>query len=159
MWLPKKQRELLLFYYHKLGEQFGAKLDLDKPVLIDTMKLLKSNLKEGQKFPAELEIMESPIYKKVKDAQGYLVDRGLVVLDYSSNGMKQDTYGQPHYIMKCVNLTTEGCDLARKYNNWFTRWGLWWEEHKVNPVWIILGYLVSFVLGVLAAFIVKNHIE
>lgn len=150
MWLPNNQRKLLSFYYSKIGDSLNE-LDLDKQTLIASMKVVNSHCGEDDAIGAELEIMKIPIYKKVNDANVYLVARNLILINGSMNGMKQDSYGAAVYKMKCVSLTTEGADLGRKYSSWFTRWGLWWEEHKVNPVWTILGFiivsLVSYAIG------------
>ena len=98
--------------------------------------------------------MESDQYKKVKDAQSHLQQKGLLKIDYSLTGMQQGATGEPIYRMKCIFLTTEGCDLARKYNHWFTRLGLLWEEHKVNPVWVILGFLGGIIATLITTYIV-----
>lgn len=69
MWLPKNERVLLRFYYSKIGDEFNGRLDLDKEMLVATMKLLNSYSKHIEDICAELEIMKSLNFKKVNDAR------------------------------------------------------------------------------------------
>jgi len=50
-----------------------------------------------------------------------------------------------------VSLTLEGYDLARRYQGWFGRTGLWFREYKHHWIWL----LVSFLGGVLGALVVE----
>jgi hypothetical protein len=51
-----------------------------------------------------------------------------------------------------ISLTTEGYDLARKYNSWWSRSNLWYSEY-IKYHWIcVVG---SFVSGILATLLVQ----
>lgn len=50
-----------------------------------------------------------------------------------------------------LKLTLNGVDLANKYDNWFTRTGLWFAEYKDHWLWLIL----SFLGGILGALLVN----
>jgi len=50
-----------------------------------------------------------------------------------------------------VGLTLEGYDLGSKYSRWFTKTGEWWAEYKGHWIWVLLGIIISFVIGWLTA--------
>ena len=157
MWLPKDERALLRFYYSKIGDKYNGRLDLDKEMLVATMKLLNSYSKHIEDICAELEIMKSPNFKKVNDAHGHLQERGLVCSGDSGTGCTQNCFGGAIYKMKCVKLTIEGYDLAMKYNHWFSRMGLWWGEYKGNPIWIVIGYIFTLITGVAIGILIEKY--
>ena len=147
MWLPKDERTLLKYYYSKLGDKYNGYLNLDKEVLIASMKILNSYPEHDGDMRVEPEIMKSPAYVKVSDTHRHLEDRGL--LNLAISGKKRNLPSGRNVIDRIlrVSSTTEGYDLARKYNHWFTRWGLWWHEHKVNPIWLIIGFVITVVVS------------
>lgn len=79
MWLPKNERLLLRYYYSKLEDKYNGHLDLDKEILIASMKLLNCYSEHDENMCIEPEIMRNPAYARVTDARGHLEDRGLLV--------------------------------------------------------------------------------
>lgn len=150
MWLPKDQKELLLFYYKQLGDQCVKGLDLNKSVLISTIKLLNPKSTEKVEEDIELEIMDSPIYEKVKNAQGHLEANNFIQLKNSNTGRRRiRTHPEDKiiYKMKEVYLTTEGCDLARRYSDIFKLIGLWWKEYGPHPIWSVVGIIFVAIIS------------
>jgi len=50
-----------------------------------------------------------------------------------------------------LRLTLEGHDLAAKYDNWFSRTGLWFAEYKDHWIWLLTGFLG----GIIGALVVE----
>ncbi len=128
MWLEKKERRLLALYYRKLDKVGGYKTYKE-------MGLLNTD-EQDDKTRKDVEelINDNSVANKLND---YLYKRKLIEIQY----------GNGPVIL--IALTLEGYDLGRKYNNWFSKLGLWWQEHKMNPLWIILGFIITIVTSYL----------
>ncbi|MHC4459946.1 MAG: hypothetical protein ACYS6W_01995 [Planctomycetota bacterium] len=132
-WLPRDERKLLAYYFKQVKKPKENKC-FSNP--IELMTKLGFNIK------SEEDAQNSPFLSRVYNANDNLRERGLAVIQQDSTGM--DTF---------VNLTLRGWDLGGKYDWWFTKWGLWWDEYKGHWVWVILYMFISFFLGWLLAWL------
>ena len=136
MWLPKDERKLLAFYFRDLPEaSFGKKYTSN------SMRVVKANRNLNGRRLINLDGYgdTSNVSFPRGCAEGDLAD---FLPDPKDTGGSYTTF---------VELTLDGWDLGRKYNHWFTRTGLWWAEYKGHWVWVLLGIIISFVIGWLTA--------
>ncbi len=133
MWIPKDERKTLLKYYHYL-----------------------QNTQEYKRFNSPSD--------RVCNATHNLIERGLIY-EITEGGQQHNEYLTVYLVGNEVSLagflpsseendsrksitlqlTLAGLDLARKYDNWFIRTGLWWAEYKYHWFWIILSYIAGVI--------------
>lgn len=114
MWLPKDEKETLLFYYR----QFAV-----GKIPIQT----KNPWNEGVHFS--------------------LSHRGLINITAVPSAL-------------FITLTPEGILLGQKYNSWWLRSNLWYEEHLKNHwIWVIIGFLGGVISGLLIKWLATFLIE
>jgi hypothetical protein len=131
MWLPKYQRKLLAFYYHKNPSGSGT-YSVDDLNSLDLL-IHFSNRKNPDKDPQ----ITAQTVEQINIA---LKNRGLIKLDII-----------PVAALFMVSLTPEGMRLGQKYNSWWASSGLWFAEYKDHWFWLIL----SFLGGIIGAIFVN----
>ncbi len=155
MWLSKDERKLLVHYFRNIrSPNKVSKVDLSSSqACADTLgygllRRLRGFLWLGRFFSyfriqriIMWRVRKTTIPENIEDryclAATNLGERGLMRFIYDQSGMG-----------KCdVSFTLRGWDLARKYNWWFTRTGLWWDEYKGHYIWPILGSVFGYALG------------
>jgi ABC-type sugar transport system permease subunit len=47
--------------------------------------------------------------------------------------------------------------LARKYENFFSRSGLWWREYRHHWVWLIITHILTFIGGIVSAMLATQQ--
>ena len=127
MWLPKDERKLLAYYFNELDRPKDFKTYKDP---VELMKVL------GYKPTHAEQAQDSPFIWRVWDANDKLNERRLAKINRDTIGMDVT-----------VSLTSEGWDLGEKYNNWFDKSGLWWEEYKGHWIWPVVGFFIGLVTG------------
>ena len=147
MWLPEDERKLLRCYYEKQGGESDGYVDITGDVITSSIKLLHSRSEFNEYTAKKVNTEKAPYWEKVQTVNKRLQDRGLLDVTSSPTGSKQAATGGVIYLMRRMTFTTEGYDLARKYSHWFTRWGLCWQEHKGNPIWLIIGFVITAVVS------------
>lgn len=156
MWLPKDEKKLLLYYYKCRGGEIIRPLVLNKRHLIVSMRALGDYKGDGSEFENYCEIEKSEPYMRVYEAHMKLEGRRLIRTNEESMVEGYDVITLPDELrLRTVVLTLEGSDLARKYNHWFTRCGLWWQEYRYNPLWIPFAY----VAGIISTLITSKLIQ
>ena len=138
MWLPKDERKVLRKYYNYLQntQEYERFESLSRRVHIATCNLINRGflheIKEGG-----TEHNQALAAFCAKDS----IQLNTFLADYEND-------------IECTNitlsLTLEGYDLGSKYNNWFSRTGLWFTEYKNHWIWLI----ISFFGGIIGALIV-----
>lgn len=165
MWLSRDERRLLQAYYLKIRESKIGKIDKQKWYKIDDLvrilpavtvkdaaKELKGYFENDSKTShsesacdvetSKREIKEYLAYQvRVSFANSAFVKRELISLQEHQH--EHDVVG--------ISLTVRGYDLGMKYNSWWTRSSLWFEEYKNHWIWLI----VSFLGGVIGALLVN----
>lgn len=139
MWLPKDEREVLRKYYHCLQntQEYKRFESLSKRVHISTRNLIGRGLL--------YEIKEGGT--EHKEFLAAFIAEDSIRLDLFLASSEND--------IECsdvtLRLTLEGHDLAAKYDNWFSRTGLWFAEYKDHWIWLISGFLG----GIIGALVVE----
>jgi hypothetical protein len=146
MWLPKDERRLLWYYYHRInkvgGEESFDLRELTEFLVCKNLKELRCRKKERRdKDGAELARDYLNEQNRVNIANKALQERGLIRLT---------EYPGPREV-KRITLNLEGYDLGRLYSSWWTYSGLWFREYKDHWIWII----VSFLGGVIGALLIN----
>ena len=161
MWLPREERQLLMFYAvydadlnenpmpFSVGElQEVAVGRLCAGQIAECVKRVKGRKGEvSQGAPRNEENGRGPsahmgwLQAKgvIESANKRLQERGLIEARECGTGQYE------------VTITLTGWDLGCKYNSWWDRTGLWFREYKDHWIWLI----VSFAGGVLGALVVK----
>lgn len=140
MWLPRDERKTLLKYYHCLQNAQDHKqfIQLSERAYNATCNLIERRL-------------VNEITEHGPDHNTYMatyVAGDKVNLDHFLPS-PEDNSAREGIILR---LTLDGWDLARKYSSWwFGTTGEWWKENKGHWVWVLLGIIVSFVIGWLTA--------
>jgi hypothetical protein len=161
MWLPREERQLLVFYAVYDADLSGNPMSLSVDELqevtakrrcagqiaqcVTRVKKKKNELNQGA--AANPQDGQGPsrhmqwLHAKgvIESANKRLQERGLIDLQERGTG---------HYD---VTITLAGWDLGRKYNSWWDGTGLWFREYKDHWIWLI----VSFAGGVLGALAVN----
>lgn len=169
MWLPREERHLLMVYevcIPKLGEEgvtfalgelswfatYTSRLPLWRAWKIaERAKQLKKTRRDesgefSPRVPAkpgsgEKDCMAWLAGKEaVESANKMLTARDLIELRENGTGIY------------AVTLKLEGRDLARKYNSWWDRTGLWYND-RIRHHWIWL--IISFAIGALGTLVVQ----
>ena len=143
MWLPKDERIVLMKYYRSLQTTQECKRYkyLSERVYNATCNLLDRGLIYNieEHGPDHNMFLATYMCCKEKNLLGFL-----------TNSKEDVAKGDI-----TLRLTLDGLDLALKYQNWFTRTGIWWNEHKGHWIWILLGFvatsIVSFLLGLMSS--------
>jgi hypothetical protein len=128
MWLPKDERETLAFYYQKTAAGSTAYSYKEPTELISYL----SNKTKLTKAP--------PITSQAADQMTcFLMNSGLIKIDII-----------PLSAARMVRLTPEGIRLGQKYNSWWSRSNLWYEEHLKNHwIWLIISFIGGIIIGLL----------
>jgi len=127
MWLPKLERELLVYYYEKFQKKPKSRRFLRPDVLeVD----LDEFIRECRY------ISNTKVVKKIDDANVCLTERKLITVERLGG---EDNYGKRN-----VELSIEAKDLGRKYNNFFDRIGLWCAAKEHQWLWFIITFVVGF---------------
>lgn len=155
-WLPKDERKLLRFYYNQLDGKCFKSLPLMDDVNIASMEAM--GIISVKQYPNDhTHITCAPEYPRFYDARLKLQGRNLIKThDYSEDEEIDVESIPPELRSECLVLTLQGSDLAKKYSHWFSRWGLWWGEHKGNPIWIIIGFIITYILGIGSALLIEK---
>lgn len=144
MWLPKDERKLLAFYFRDLPEA-----SFSKKYTSNSMKVVKANRNLSRRRLINLEEYE--------DARSVIFRHGWAERDLAEFLLdSKDTGGSCTTI---VELTLDGWDLGRKYNNRWERGKLWWGEQKQHWLWSVLAIIVTFLLGLLAGRMMQTGSE
>jgi len=132
MWLPKDERKLLRFYYHRInkvdGEESFDSRELVQSLICNNVRELRQREKERRDKDGA-EQVRNYLYERnrVSAANKALRKRGLIELvEYS--GERE---------VKRITLKLGGYDLGRKYSSWWDRSGLWFAEYRNHWVWIV----------------------
>lgn len=164
MWLPKDERILLLAYLLKIGEPdkegWYEEYTLVKVLKLKSTKksvnVLRDYCKDGLEEESANQSLKNKndisLFKKkvnnyinyrnrVQTANSRLAKRKLITI--KTHKVERDVVG--------VSLTLEGWDLSRKYSSTFGKTGEWWKENKGHWVWVLLGIIISFIIGWLTA--------
>jgi hypothetical protein len=81
----------------------------------------------------------------------HLRDRGLIKVDIDFLATTK---------LSQISLTPEGIRLGQKYNSWWLRSNLWYEEHLKNHwIWVIIGFLGGVISGLLIKWLATFLIE
>ena len=138
MWIPKDERKTLLKYYHNLRDtqEYKRFIALSERTYNSTCNLINRSLLH--------EIKEGG-YEHTESLTAFLAKDPIDLQNFLAN---------PETDMECneitLRLTLEGYDLAFKYDSWWYRTGgMWWAEYKGHWVWILVGFIISFLLGLL----------
>ena len=131
MWLPEDERRLLRFYYSKLDDKTNVGVPLTDDIIFDSIKAV------GIPLPKECSVANmrkdyASVVSQVNDVRIRLECRKLIRIDDLSDIFKG--MAPPSNTSFYFNVTLAGSDFIRKYKNLLTRCGLWWQEHKCNPV-------------------------
>lgn len=142
MWLPRDERRLLWYYYHRINKVDGEESfdlgELTESLICRSLKELRQRERERcDKDGAEQARDYVNERDRVNVANRALQKRGLIELVQYS-GVRE---------VKRITLNLEGYDLGRKYSSWWDCTGLWFKEYKNHWIWII----VSFLGGVIGA--------
>ncbi len=142
MWLPKLERDLLVYYYKKF-----QKLPATHLVISDVFEV------DLDEFIRECRYISSTkVVRKIDDANVRLTERELIGVTRLLGG---GNYGK-----RDVRLSIEAKDLGRKYNNFFDRVGLWCAAIEHRWLWAIIiflaGCLVKWLFDLLL-MIIKNN--
>ena len=129
MWLPKDEREMLLKYYScfpntREGGEFFA---FSERAYIATRNLIERKFIynfSGTQINSEEDLAIYSNCVRVS-LEGFLPPSGEL--------------GDIIFL----RLTLSGLDLASKYDNWFTRSGLWFAEYKHHWLWVILAFIAG----------------
>lgn len=176
MWLPRDERHLLLAYYanifdlkdrnvakyldhHKwfrLGDWTSVLASLQWVPFVSSrfvQRRARSISEYGDSVTRDsdvditakggMKIIERTVQlqKRLEIANAHLQERHLVGIRHH----------QSETGVTGILLTLQGYDLARRYQNWLGRTGLWFREYKDHWFWLV----VSFLGGILGAFLMQ----
>ncbi len=156
MWLPEDERKLLLLYYKELDGNCFKSLPMTEELTIASIEAIGIPL--TKQYPNnDTHVTCHPGYSILYDAHLRLQGRNLIKThDYSDiEGMDVEAI-PPDCRPQCLVITLEGSDFIRKYNNKFTRCGLWGKEYWCNPVLIIIGFVITYLAGICSAIIINK---
>jgi hypothetical protein len=123
MWLPKNARKTLAFYYQKTAAGSSCYSYKEQTELISYL----SNKTKLFKSP--------PVTSQTAEqATCLLATAGLI-----------EIFPLPVAVI-IVKLTPEGIRLGQKYNSWWSRSNLWYEEYLKNHwIWVIGAFLAGII--------------
>ena len=138
IWLPKDEREMLLFYYHELGNISEKKrfINFSDKRYNATISLEARNLISNPSIDYPLEIALSMVGVDIDVTDHFGEDEETIV----------------HIEPLTRALTQDGLDLARKYSHKISFIQLWCMEHKKH--WIVIGAL--WILSLLVTWFVSK---
>ena len=135
-WLPRDERELLMLYARDIPRWKDSKT---YPTQIPLMKALGFREEEWEGDPSSF-----PYFEMVEDANDMLIERGLIRIEKSPEGM--DVH---------ISFTPQGWHLARKYAaGRISRIQLRFMEYRQH--WILLA--LAWFLAVTIASLVSTAI-
>ena len=143
MWLPKDERRLLAGYYALIGAVATEKAYH----LSDLARLLRFR---GHRWPVpeygesegstdnsgDSESVKREIVRdidgrvRIKKANALLAGRELITC----------TPQQHEIDVVVIGLSVDGYGLGRRYSNWFSFSGLWFNEYRNHWIWLILAF-------------------
>jgi hypothetical protein len=146
MWLPKDERLILAGLSHTIEDGDGAFYISDLTRFLSagyaTIKIPEtSELNAGVD---DSEVADNVAWhkayatnhKRVEAATRDLAERGLITLQSHQHDLS----------VQIVGPTLAGRDLGRKYSNWLTRSGLWFQEYNKHWLWVIIAFVGGVVL-------------
>lgn len=166
MWLHKDERRLLEAYYLRLQEPDKREAYVTSS-WIDVLRCRRTKRaalrarvygeqndeslgnSDKEQDSGSLEGLESEI-------KGYVADRNRLAIANSAlrkRGMITITAHQTEHDVVVLSLTMEGYDLGRKYSNWFTYSGLWFEEYRNHWIWLIVSFFAGILGGILVSWV------
>jgi len=159
MWLPREERQLLIFYAVSDADLHGNPMSFSVNQLGETAtrrqcarqiakraeRVNGAGAQTGQEaIPNQESGNGSATYMKWLDAKGGIESANSRLQNRGLIRFRECGTGQYEII---VNLS--GWDLGRKYGLWWDRTGLWFREYKDHWIWVIAGF-VGGILGALA---------
>jgi hypothetical protein len=153
MWLPKKERTLIRYYYNEI-----SKINDVEMRKIFTLEDLAKTIEKKERPQSQKTLIED--YSEVEVLNTLLSKRGLLAWEeYTTGGdvklaisLRGDNDPNLNKDLKYqIALTIAGYDLGRKHSFWWSRSGLWFAEYKDHWFWLIL----SFLGGIIGALIVN----
>jgi hypothetical protein len=148
MWLPKDERRLLRGYYVTIGE-FDKQHEFS---LENLMTFIKSS--------ASSELPPSGHPQRIKKYKEWLKERNRIII--ANRALEERgliTHAPQVFVAGCtyegaednpcltISLTISGYDLGRKYNCWWTRSKLWYDEYIKNHwIWLFICFIVGGVI-------------
>jgi hypothetical protein len=156
MWLPKEERDLLAYYYKKIGKsnEWKAFYAEELTNAIGYFKRIRRIVcrvmcwLKDKGVVKSIKFNDGPV-EKVQAANERLQERGFIELRVSDLAGDEIKYGHE------AKLTLQGWDIGRKYNCFFTRSGLWFAEYKNHWLWFILCFLGGIIGAVLVNWLSK----
>jgi len=148
MWLPKDERRLIEGYYvniGKVGEQKWFEMKSWTGVLeSDCVKQFADQVKEYGDDDSSTENPCSSSAERKRAISSYIdclkrIDIANAALEKRNLIGVQKHETEPD--VAGITLTIDGYDLGRKYANWFTWSGLWFEEYRNHWISLIVGIL------------------
>jgi len=154
MWLPRDERRLLSYYYHRINKVNGEK-SFDLKELVQA--LICKNIKELQQH--EKEKRDKDIEEQVKDyinekdrvstANKALQSRGLIEQIVYSGGK-----------VRRITLNLEGYDLGKKYRSLWLFIKLWYAEYIRNhPICVIVSFVSGILITLLSQWLLSKIIK
>jgi hypothetical protein len=150
MWLPSDERRLLSYYYGQINAA-GIKRKFEIKELMNSLK----------KAPFGTSITNRKImvvsYDILENLNNLLSQRKLITWEPFDSGVINSMRFLNHpdtqkvfentQVYFLVTLTPEGCDLGRKYNCWWTRSKLWYDEYiKGHWIWLFICFIVGGII-------------
>jgi hypothetical protein len=171
MWLPKYEIRLLQGYYLIL-QQPGKILHIDKindwaPIneslhvkqFVDQFQHSHSKLGRQLSLATSSNANNNEIIKEMIKGQKYFSEINLVNKALKDRGLIDSTDNiDATSSPRSISLTTNGCDLGRKYNFWWTRSKLWYDKYiKGHWIWLficfIMGGIITQLISWLSSFL------
>jgi len=163
MWLPREERQLLMFYtaydsdFNETRQTFSlAQLQVlvTKRVCIRQIVERAAQAREanGDGNAQHAESQSTPNGDVVERQKSWLKAKG--TLESANNRLRERGLAESR---QCgtgyweVKINLVGWDLGSKYLSFWARNCLWFREYKDHWIWLI----VSFIGGVLGALVVK----
>lgn len=159
MWLTKNERKLLRIFYqatlaleNKLEKTFVPQsypaedlVDIfRKRRIAQSKKLLVENIKKREENLFEI---KNPKKRLIT----YIEKKALLNTTLEFLEKRELLKWHKEHLSYEITLSVEGFDLGRKYSNFWTRSGLWFEEYKNHWIWLVAG----FIGGILGSLVVN----
>jgi hypothetical protein len=161
MWLPREERQLLIFYAAYDADLHGNPMVFSVKELGDTAtrrlcagqiakcaeRIKKGKGQTGQQATCDSESSNgSATYMKWLNAKGVIESANSRLKVRGLIGFRECGTGQYE-----ITLNLSGWGLGRKYSSWWERNVLWFREYKDHWIWLIVG----FIGGICGALVVQ----
>jgi hypothetical protein len=176
MWITKDERKLLTIYYLAVNEspkkinsgptevkEYSIKeliaVFQSKDFKTKAKELLKSDYYKPVEVPSD-EADKTSGTPQQKNDSGFVNEFAQFVEAMITINAVNDMLArrelirlqQNNTIIK-IGLNIQGYDLGRKYSNWWTNTGLWFQEYKEHWIWLIVSFLAGILGGVLVTWL------